>query len=67
MLIEPRTRTSQGRNYGFLWDLRESLSWHRGDSVMLTEANVSDEELRKYFGYADGGANRVPAASAAVW
>jgi maltose alpha-D-glucosyltransferase/alpha-amylase len=58
-LIEPRTRTSRGRDYGFLRDLRESLSWLRGDSVMLAEANVSDEELREYFGYADGGATRV--------
>jgi maltose alpha-D-glucosyltransferase/alpha-amylase len=26
---------------------------------MLAEANVSDDELREYFGYADGGATRV--------
>jgi maltose alpha-D-glucosyltransferase/alpha-amylase len=58
-LIEPRTRASRALDYGFLRDLRESLSWHRGDSVMLAEANVSDDELREYFGYADGAATRV--------
>jgi maltose alpha-D-glucosyltransferase/alpha-amylase len=58
-LIEPKTRASQEADYGFLRDLRESLSWERGDSVMLAEANVSDDELREYFGYADGGATRV--------
>ena len=26
---------------------------------MLAEANVSDDELREYFGYADGAATRV--------
>ena len=58
-LIEPRTHARRQRDYGFLRDLRESMSWHRGDSVMLAEANVSDDELREYFGYADGGATRV--------
>jgi maltose alpha-D-glucosyltransferase / alpha-amylase len=57
-LIEQRARPGQ-RDYGFLRDLREALSWHRGDSVMLAEANVSDDELREYFGQADGTAIRV--------
>ena len=35
------------------------LSWRRGDSVMLAEANVSDQELKDYFGEADGTATRV--------
>jgi maltose alpha-D-glucosyltransferase/alpha-amylase len=58
-LIEPRTDPSRERAYGYLRELRESLSWHRGDSVMLAEANVSDEELTEYFGHADGAATRV--------
>jgi maltose alpha-D-glucosyltransferase / alpha-amylase len=57
-LIEQRSRPGQ-RDYGFLRDLREALSWHRGESVMLAEANVSDDELREYFGQADGTAIRV--------
>ncbi|MFY9935125.1 MAG: alpha-amylase family protein [Streptosporangiaceae bacterium] len=58
-LIEPKTRPGGGPDYGFLRDLREALSWKRGDSVMLAEANVSDDELREYFGQADGTATRV--------
>jgi maltose alpha-D-glucosyltransferase/alpha-amylase len=58
-LIEPKTRPGGGPDFRFLRDLRESLSWHRGDSVMLAEANVSDQELIDYFGQADGTATRV--------
>jgi maltose alpha-D-glucosyltransferase/alpha-amylase len=58
-LIESRTSPTRHKDYAFLRDLRESLSWHRGDSVMLAEANVSDDELREYFGQADGTAARV--------
>ena len=58
-LIESRSSPTRHRDYAFLRDLRESLSWHRGDSVMLAEANVSDDELREYFGQADGTATRV--------
>ncbi|MCW2952571.1 MAG: alpha amylase catalytic region [Conexibacter sp.] len=57
-LIEPKTRAEQRAAYEFLHDLREWLSWHRGDSVMLAEANVSDDELIEYFGNADGSATR---------
>jgi maltose alpha-D-glucosyltransferase/alpha-amylase len=39
-------------------DLRESVSWHRGDVALLAEANVSDEEVLEYFGHADGAASR---------
>ena len=42
------------------WDLREALSWRRGDAVMLAEANVSDDELPEYFGH--GGRHRQPGA-----
>ncbi len=58
-LIEPRRHPHGPRDYAFLRDLREALSWRRGDSVMLAEANVSDGELREYFGQADGVATRV--------
>ena len=58
-LIEPKTRPGGGPDYSFLRDLREALSWKRGDSVMLAEANVSDDELREYFGQADSTATRV--------
>lgn len=58
-LIEPRHGPDKRPRYEFLRELRESMSWHRGDSVMLAEANVSDEELREYFGQADGTATRV--------
>jgi maltose alpha-D-glucosyltransferase/alpha-amylase len=58
-LIEPKTRPGGGPDFSFLRDLREALSWKRGDSVMLAEANVSDDELRDYFGQADSTATRV--------
>jgi maltose alpha-D-glucosyltransferase / alpha-amylase len=58
-LIEPKTRPGGGPDFSFLRDLREVLSWRRGDSVMLAEANVSDQELKDYFGEADGTATRV--------
>jgi maltose alpha-D-glucosyltransferase/alpha-amylase len=58
-LVESRTSPTRHAEYGFLHELRESLSWHRGDAVMLAEANVSDDELTEYFGHADGAATRV--------
>jgi maltose alpha-D-glucosyltransferase/alpha-amylase len=58
-LIEPKTRAEQRAAYEFLGELREWLSWHRGDAVMLAEANVSDDELIEYFGHSDGSATRV--------
>ncbi len=58
-LIEPKSRPGGGPDFGFLRDLREALSWKRGDSVMLAEANVSDQELTDYFGQSDGIATRV--------
>jgi maltose alpha-D-glucosyltransferase/alpha-amylase len=58
-IIEPKTRQKERPKYSFLTELREWLSWHRGDSVMLAEANVPDHELIEYFGNADGNAMRV--------
>ncbi|GAA3277254.1 alpha-amylase family protein [Dactylosporangium vinaceum] len=47
------------RDYGFLTELREQVSWQRGDAVFLAEANVPNEEQRLFFGDADGAANRL--------
>jgi len=58
-LIEPRRQRGERPEFAFLRELRESLSWHRGNSVMLAEANVSDSDLVEYFGNADGAAIRV--------
>lgn len=57
-LIEDRTRASK-HDYEFLRELRETLSWQKGNAVMLAEANVDDEELLEYFGEADGTASRL--------
>lgn len=53
--------TSPGgrRDYAFLGELRETLSWRRGDAVLLAEANVEDDELLDYFGCSDDFASRV--------
>ena len=59
-LIEPKSRPGCGPDFSFLRDLREALSWKRGDSVMLAEANVSDQELTDYFGQSDGIAAAPP-------
>ncbi|MGN9907772.1 alpha-amylase family protein [Phytohabitans sp. LJ34] len=47
-------------DFRFLRELRETISWRRGDAVLLAEANVSDTELLEYFGSDDGHASRVP-------
>jgi maltose alpha-D-glucosyltransferase / alpha-amylase len=38
--------------FGFLDELRQFLSWRRGDAVLLAEANVTMDEVKEYF--ADG-------------
>jgi maltose alpha-D-glucosyltransferase / alpha-amylase len=60
-IIEPKRPGSlrRERDYAFLRELRETVSWRRGDMALLAEANVSDQELLEYFGYADGSATRV--------
>jgi maltose alpha-D-glucosyltransferase/alpha-amylase len=47
------------RDYELLVELREQLSWQRGNAVLLAEANVPDSDLLEFFGQADGLANRV--------
>ncbi|GGQ31005.1 alpha-amylase family protein [Streptosporangium pseudovulgare] len=59
-LIEDKTPGRHyRRDYEFLRDLRDTLSWQKGDAVMLAEANVADDELLEYFGQADGSASRI--------
>ena len=59
-LIEPKTRPGRRTRLPVsCTTCARALSWKRGDSVMLAEANVSDDELREYFGQADGTSTRV--------
>jgi maltose alpha-D-glucosyltransferase / alpha-amylase len=46
---EPEAR----KEYGYLREFRELLSWRRGDAVILAEANAEREELAEYFGSGD--------------
>ncbi|HZQ84103.1 MAG TPA: alpha-amylase family glycosyl hydrolase, partial [Acidimicrobiales bacterium] len=41
------------REYRWLNDVRDRLSWRRGDAVILAEANVPRDELLEYFGDGD--------------
>ena len=36
------------RDYAFLVQLREELSWNRGNAVLLAEANVPDDQLLEF-------------------
>jgi maltose alpha-D-glucosyltransferase/alpha-amylase len=47
------------RRYEFLTELREQLSWRRGDAVFLAEAHVPADELGRYYGTAEGAASRA--------
>jgi maltose alpha-D-glucosyltransferase/alpha-amylase len=38
------------RRYEFFSELRNFLSWRRGDAILLAEANVGLDEMPKYFG-----------------
>jgi maltose alpha-D-glucosyltransferase/alpha-amylase len=49
----------ENRDYTFLTELRETTSWRRGDAVFLAEANVPNADLVRFFGDADGAANRL--------
>ena len=41
------------QHYEFFSELRNFLSWRKGDAILLAEANVSPDEMPEYFG--DGG------------
>ena len=38
------------QEFSFLEELCDEMRWHRGDAVLLAEANVSAEAQREYFG-----------------
>ena len=46
---EPQSR----KEFDYLREFREHLSWRRGDALVLAEANVEREELVQYFGSGD--------------
>jgi maltose alpha-D-glucosyltransferase/alpha-amylase len=46
---EPEPR----KEFGYLREFRELLSWRRGDALILAEANAEREELLEYFGTGD--------------
>jgi maltose alpha-D-glucosyltransferase/alpha-amylase len=37
-------------HYAYLRELRDFLSWRRGDAILLAEANVSRDQVAEYFG-----------------
>ena len=39
-----------GDAFAFLSEMRQFLSWRRGDAILLAEANVTMEEVEEYFG-----------------
>ncbi|HEX2913227.1 MAG TPA: alpha-amylase family protein [Chloroflexia bacterium] len=45
--------SGQQDDYEYLREFRDYLSLHEGDAIMLAEANVSPEDLAKYFGDGD--------------
>ncbi len=51
-LIELKGQDSSpsGDRYSYLTDMRNFLQWRQGDSIMLAEANVPQEDLLEYFG-----------------
>jgi maltose alpha-D-glucosyltransferase/alpha-amylase len=57
-LTEPGNPDSP-KDLEFLTEMRQHVSWRRGDAVLLAEANVEPENLVQYFGDAGGSANRI--------
>ncbi|MDQ6855498.1 MAG: alpha-amylase family protein [Candidatus Dormibacteraeota bacterium] len=47
------------RDYEFLNEIRNWLSWRRGDAVILAEANVPDDQLALYTGRTAGSDDRL--------
>lgn len=39
--------------YSFLREMRQFLSWRRGDAIILAEANIAMDKVDKYFGDGD--------------
>jgi maltose alpha-D-glucosyltransferase / alpha-amylase len=46
-------------DYAFLTELRQYVSWRRGDALLLAEANVPPDELLRYVSDEGGSANRL--------
>jgi maltose alpha-D-glucosyltransferase/alpha-amylase len=44
------------QDFDFLGELHETITWRRGDALVLAEANVEKDELLEYF----GGGHRLP-------
>jgi maltose alpha-D-glucosyltransferase / alpha-amylase len=47
------------KDFEFLTDLRDLVSWRRGDALLLAEANVPPDEIVGYFGDSGGSGNRL--------
>lgn len=54
-LIEMKGTSSEGgvKEYEYLREFREFLSWRTGDAILLAEANVSLDRINQYFGEGD--------------
>jgi maltose alpha-D-glucosyltransferase/alpha-amylase len=46
-------------DFAFLTELRQHVQWRRGDAVLLAEANVEPDQLKRFVGDAGGSANRI--------
>jgi maltose alpha-D-glucosyltransferase / alpha-amylase len=57
-LTEPGNPSSP-EDYEYLTELRQYTSWRRGDVLLLAEANVAPDLIRKYFGDDGGSCNRL--------
>jgi maltose alpha-D-glucosyltransferase/alpha-amylase len=55
---EPDT-TDLHHDFAFLNQMRNWVSWRRGDAVVLAEANVPDDQLPLYVGSAPGNDDRM--------
>src|SRR5690606_9476154 len=51
-LVELKWTTAESKDdeHIILRRLRDFLSWRRGDSIMLAEANITMDEVSNYFG-----------------
>jgi maltose alpha-D-glucosyltransferase/alpha-amylase len=53
-VIEPTGRDANDQiQYEYLREFRNYLSWRRGDAIMLAEANVTPEDVVRYFDRGD--------------
>lgn len=48
-------QTKRKIRFEYLEEMRRYLQWHRGDAVLLGEANVAPEDAKQYFGKDGGG------------